>query len=62
MIRPGVLCQSYMPGSVEANLIISTGTALPFKGTGNTELDIIEKEQREMKTVTSGQPGDFKGH
>ena len=62
MIRPGVFCQSCMPGSREANVIISAGTALPLKSTGNTELETIEKEQMEMKTVTAGQPGDFKGH
>lgn len=62
MIRPGVFCQNYMPGSMEATLIISAGTALPLKNTGNTEPEIIEKEQREMKTLTSGQPGEFKGH
>lgn len=60
--RPGVFCQSCMPGSEQANLIISAGTALPLKSTGNTELDIIEKEEMEMKTVSSGQPGDFRGH
>lgn len=58
MIRPGVFCQSYMSGFVVANLIIFAG----LKSTGNTKLEIIEKEQRAMKTVTSGQPGDFKGH
>jgi len=60
MIRPGVFCQSCMPGSGEANLIISAGTALPLKSRGNTELESVEKEQMEVKTVTSGQPGDTK--
>lgn len=49
-----------MLGSREANLIISSGTALLLKI--NTEVVINEKEQTEMQTITSSHSGDLNGH